>query len=156
MKHISVILLSIIMASCASYPQHWGQIPSDVGFSYAKHAKKGADDLAQIICAEGEREYYFLGTNKPQLGLRFTDQGFSLFKNHKPAWKVAPSKRSFTMRWSFTNKHADFPVHNFVFEPGAKYFAKYSANPNQGQIKVWIEKEDGKVVYGKKPIEGQF
>lgn len=154
MKNIIVILLAIIVASCASYPQHWGEIPEDIEPVYNSPAKSGDDNLAQIICAEGDREYYFLGTSKPTLGLRFTDEGFSLFKSYKSAWKVLPKERDFTLRWSFSDKYAEFKVRNFKFEPKAKYYAKYSAK--KGQVKVWIETESGKVVYGKKPIEGQF
>lgn len=154
MKYITVILLSIMMASCASYPQHWGEIPEDISPVYNSPATPEHSNLAQITCAEGDREYYFLGTSKPSLGLRFTDEGFSFIKSFKPAWKVLPKERSFTLRWSFSDKYAEFKVRKFKFEPNTKYYAKYSAK--QGQVKVWIEKEDGKVVYGKKPIEGQF
>lgn len=154
MKKITLVLISIFLTSCASYPQHWGDIPSEPSFVYNQGAQNHNEELAEIICAEGEREYYFIGTSKPSLGLRFTDEGFSFVKSYKSAWKLAAGERSFTLRWSFSGKYADFKVHKFNFEPGVQYLAKYSAK--QGQVKVWIETADGKVVYGKKPTEGQF
>jgi WD40 repeat protein len=154
MKKISLILISLMMTACASYPQHWGSIPEDARHTYNKPSKPTDENLAEIICAEGEREYYFIGTSKPKLMLRFTDEGSSFFKSYRNAWKVAPKERNFNLHWSFKGSYADFSVRDFKFEPNEKYYAKYSANQNK--IKVWIETQSGDVVFGKKPTEGQF
>ena len=140
--------------SCASYPQHFGVIPEDITPVYNKPATSKDENLAQITCAEGEREYYFLGTSKPALRLRFTDQGSSFVKSYKGAWKVVPAERNFVLRWSFRNKYADFFVRDFKFEPNTHYYAKYSAKDRQ--IKVWIETEAGDVVFGRRPADGQY
>ncbi|GHB73084.1 hypothetical protein GCM10008107_23130 [Psychrosphaera saromensis] len=154
MKKIILIIMAVILTGCASLPQHKGVIPLDVSPTYNQSAKQGDENLAEIICAEGERQYYFLGTSKPSLSLMFTDEGFKFFNDYKSSWKLAPGKRNFTLHWSFDDRYADFKVSQFEFKANEKYLAKYSVQNRQ--IKVWIETEDGTVVFGKRPNEGEF
>lgn len=153
MKRLVVMLMTVLVTSCASYPQHWGDIPKDIEADYHPQSIENLDGLSEIICAEGEREYYFLGTSKPSLQITF-DKSSNLFTKYYEAVKIYPHERSFTLKWSFSDKFAKFKVSKFKFEPDTRYYAKYSAK--EDQIKVWIEKENGEVVYGKRPVEGQF
>ena len=151
---LSLTFLVLLINGCASFTQHWGEIPEDINSKYAPGTDVQDTKLAEIICASGERQYYFIGTSKPSLKLQFDDEGFKLFKMSYDAVKLKPARRSFTLHWSFLDRYAIFKVKNFEFKENTRYFAKYSAK--RDVVKVWIEQEDGKVVYGKKPEQGQF
>lgn len=153
MKNLFLVM-SFFLASCASLPQHVGSIPEDVSSSYYQDASEQDTDLAEITCASGERQYYFLGTSKPQMVLKFDDGRFSIFKRSYESVKLKPMKADFSLIWSFNDKFANLKVKDFEFKKNTKYFAMYSTNG--GRIAVWIETEAGEVVYGKKPAEGRF
>ncbi len=143
-----------LLFSCGILPQHWGEIPNNIKSENYGELSNEDTDASEIICAQGERQYYFIGTSRPGLELQFDDEGFQFFNSSYEAVRLKPGKRNFTLRFSYRYIYANFKVKNFQFEPNTKYFAKYSIGGNK--VKVWIEKENGSVVYGKKPTEGQF
>jgi len=154
------ILIAIILSftGCGSMPQHIGSIPKDI--TPEKHESfTDKSNYSEISCAEGETQIYyvfpiFVGWSTPTLKLRFDDEGFSLFPSKYQAVNIAPAKRDFTLRFTYRNTYANFEIRQFNFEKNTKYFAKYSTFNNK--IKIWIEKENGTVVYGTKPKEGSY
>lgn len=155
MKFLGVILLFSFLTGCGSLHQHVGKIPESINVEDYSNIDLQKNEFSTIICAEGDRRYYFLGTSKPSLSLTFKDEGFKLFKSSYDAVRLNSEKRSFELRFDYKDQFAVFSVNNFDFKPGVTYYAKYSISTYQS-VKIWIEKSDGEVVYGKKPEDGQF
>lgn len=152
MKKLIVLPLFLVLFGCASLPQHWGEFSDNTKSKYDSGVSKLDESLAEIICASGKMN---LSLSKPMLKLTFDDtKGLDLFKKSYTSVKLKPATRDFTLRWSYKNQYAEFKAKNFEFKANTKYFANYSVR--KGVVKVWIEHEDGTVVYGKKPEEGQF
>lgn len=155
----AVLLMTIILAvtGCGRMPQHVGTIPENItpdeDISY--HDEFDKYTYSEITCAEGERQVYFIGWDTPSLTLLFNDKGkLSIFQPSYQSVKLAPGKRDFVLHFNYRTLNADIKVKQFDFEPKTKYFARYSTDGRR--IKVWIEKEDGTIVYGTKPEEGTF
>lgn len=155
MKLLGVILLFSLLTGCGSLHQHVGTVPKDIDVEEYSKIDLQKDEFSTIICAEGDRRYYFIGTSKPNLSLTFTDEGFNFFKSSYDAVRLNSGKRNFKLTFDYKDQYAIFNVNGFVFEPSTTYYAKYSINTYKS-VKVWIEKANGEVVYGQKPTEGQF
>lgn len=155
MRYLLVLFFVFLLQGCGSMPQHHGQIPSDYSLEENKNVNPGDfSQAAELICASGETQFYFIGYSKPQLSVSFSDQGFSFFGNNYTAVKLNPGVRSMRFTFRYRDSFANFNVNNFKFEPNTKYYAKYST-VGRG-VRMWIEKEDGEVVYGRRTEDGQF
>jgi hypothetical protein len=153
-----LIVITLSFTGCGNMPQHIGTIPKNVS-SEKNKSLVDKTNYSEIICAKGERQVYYvfpilIGWSTPELTLKFDDEGFSFFSTKYNAVKLAPAKRDFTLRFQYRDTFANFEIKQFDFEKDTKYFAKYSTFSNR--IRVWIEKEDGTVVYGTKPKEGSY
>jgi hypothetical protein len=155
MKILGVTLLLLLLTGCGTLHQHMGKVPEGINIRDYSEIDLQKDEFSTLICAEGDRRYYFLGTSKPNLSLTFTDEEFKFFNSSYDAVRLNSGKRSFKLKFDYKDQFAVFNVNGFVFEPNTTYYAKYSVNTSK-TVKVWIEKSNGEVVYGKKPAEGQL
>lgn len=155
MRYVVVLSLILFLQGCGSLPHHTGQIPSDYNMQDNNRVNGGdLSEAAELITASGERQYYILGSSRPSLTVSFRDQGFSIFGNSYSAVRVNPGKRDLRFTFQYRDSSAIFDVDNFDFEPHTRYYAKYSTFNRS--VRMWIEKDDGTVVYGVRPEEGQF
>jgi hypothetical protein len=152
MKLISILAMSVFLFGCSSLPHHMGEVPNDLEVEVHGNIDEANGEYSELYCSEGERQYFFLGTSKPNLTVSLDN---SIFASSYDAVRFRSGHRNINLRFEFSNLFANFKVRNFNFEPGVKYYAKYSVGSYE-RIKVWIEKSDGTVVYGKKPDEGHL
>lgn len=149
------VALMLVLIGCGSLPQHIGQVDPDLSVDTDESAEGLAlDETSEIFCASGDRQYYFIGTSKPQLSLEFTDTTYSVFRSKYEAVRVKPVERSFRIHFNYKDRFAKFDVKKFKFEPKEKYYVYYSTYASR--IKIWIEKSSGEVVYGQKPKDGSY
>ncbi|MCP3921670.1 MAG: hypothetical protein GY714_03700 [Desulfobacterales bacterium] len=150
-KIVSVLFISLLIVSCGSLKEHHGFIPKNIDIQEHNYLK-GYDkkDFAEIICAKGGTQFYFIGWATPELKIKFDDEGKSESAFYE-SMRLIPEVRDFTLKFTYRRQHASYKIDGFTFEPNTKYFAKYETS--HGRVKVWIEKKDGSVVYGSKPQE---
>ena len=144
--------MSILLFGCSSLPQHMGEVPSDLEVEVHGNIDEASGNYSELYCSEGERQYFFLGTSKPNITVTLDS---SFFATSYEAVRFRSGHRNINLRFEFSNQFANFKVKNFNFEPGVKYYAKYSVGSYK-RIRIWLEKSDGTVVYGKKPEEGSL
>ncbi|MDD3817250.1 MAG: hypothetical protein PHI89_04100 [Thiovulaceae bacterium] len=165
-KMISVILIALITVlstGCSTNTHYISQVPKDVSFKNDESVENyRSKDFATITCSEGETEragLFGIGWSTPTLRLTFENNpipnsSLDMFNTFYEAVRVAPGTRNFRLKYEFRGMYSNINVRNFKFEPDTNYFAYFSRSGNI--ISVWIEKEDGSIVFGKKPGEGRF